>query len=126
MLRRPPRSTRTDTPFPYTTLFRSRFSSELMALNSRSAERQVTPELKAGATPGTVDVALNVEEKPPLHGGLEVSNRNSRDTKQNRLPANLRHDELGGLGARRGAFYPGGPGRGQKWEDRGGVLGKGG
>src|SRR3546814_16715217 len=25
MIRRPPRSTRTDTPFPYTTLFRSRF-----------------------------------------------------------------------------------------------------
>src|SRR3546814_17615330 len=28
MIRRPPRSTRTDTLFPYTTLFRSRFSSE--------------------------------------------------------------------------------------------------
>src|SRR3546814_20476237 len=27
MIRRPPRSTRTDTLFPYTTLFRSRFSS---------------------------------------------------------------------------------------------------
>src|SRR3546814_9320522 len=79
MLRRPPRSTRTDTPFPYTTLFRSRFSSELMALNSRSADRQVTPELKAGATPGTVDVALNVEDKLPLHGGLEVSNRRSEE-----------------------------------------------
>src|SRR3546814_5416359 len=27
MIRRPPRSTRTDTPFPYTTLFRSRLRS---------------------------------------------------------------------------------------------------
>src|SRR3546814_6445922 len=27
MIRRPPRSTRTDTPFPYTTLFRSRYTS---------------------------------------------------------------------------------------------------
>src|SRR3546814_8770447 len=27
MIRRPPRSTRTDTPFPYTTLFRSEFES---------------------------------------------------------------------------------------------------
>src|SRR3546814_9030470 len=31
MIRRPPRSTRTDTPFPYTTLFRSR-QDEPMAL----------------------------------------------------------------------------------------------
>src|SRR3546814_13966094 len=29
MIRRPPRSTRTDTLFPYTTLFRSSFSSSL-------------------------------------------------------------------------------------------------
>src|SRR3546814_7241878 len=29
MIRRPPRSTRTDTLFPYTTLFRSRFKNEL-------------------------------------------------------------------------------------------------
>src|SRR3546814_2461289 len=28
MIRRPPRSTRTDTPFPYTTLFRSRGDDE--------------------------------------------------------------------------------------------------
>src|SRR3546814_12150628 len=28
MIRRPPRSTRTDTLFPYTTLFRSRFASQ--------------------------------------------------------------------------------------------------
>src|SRR3546814_13643173 len=33
MIRRPPRSTRTDTLFPYTTLFRSRFLIELERLN---------------------------------------------------------------------------------------------
>src|SRR3546814_7811487 len=31
MIRRPPRSTRTDTLFPYTTLFRSRFLKPLLA-----------------------------------------------------------------------------------------------
>src|SRR3546814_9916414 len=36
MIRRPPRSTRTDTLFPYTTLFRSK---------SRSAWRQITDEM---------------------------------------------------------------------------------
>src|SRR3546814_20569228 len=35
MIRRPPRSTRTDTPFPYTTLFRS----FLLELEARERER---------------------------------------------------------------------------------------
>src|SRR3546814_8584250 len=38
MIRRPPRSTRTDTLFPYTTLFRSRFRVDLVA--DALAERQ--------------------------------------------------------------------------------------
>lgn len=83
----------------------NRFSSELMAMNSRSADRQVTPELKAGAAPGTVDVALNVEDKLALHGGLEISNRYSRDTTKTRLQANLRYDDLWGMGHSVSAFY---------------------
>src|SRR3546814_19268022 len=38
MIRRPPRSTRTDTPFPYTTLFRSRFVSDYPFANRASHE----------------------------------------------------------------------------------------
>src|SRR3546814_17450404 len=34
MIRRPPRSTRTDTLFPYTTLFRSTFAKVLMGLET--------------------------------------------------------------------------------------------
>src|SRR3546814_3188492 len=41
MLRRPPRSTRTDTLFPYTTLFRSRPAVD------RSGSKRVHPELAA-------------------------------------------------------------------------------
>src|SRR3546814_708047 len=37
MIRRPPRSTRTDTLFPYTTLFRSEFVTQYLVL-SRAAE----------------------------------------------------------------------------------------
>src|SRR3546814_1072893 len=38
MIRRPPRSTRTDTPFPYTTLFRSgRLSGAALADEARAA-----------------------------------------------------------------------------------------
>lgn len=81
------------------------FSSQLVALNSRSADRQVTPELKAGAAPGTVDVALAVEDKLALHGGVEVSNRYSRDTTKSRLQANLRYDDLWGRGHSLSGFY---------------------
>src|SRR3546814_15837710 len=42
MIRRPPRSTRTDTLFPYTTLFRSR-SGHLQALWLQSARRVCLP-----------------------------------------------------------------------------------
>src|SRR3546814_3289482 len=37
MIRRPPRSTRTDTLFPYTTLFRSRFAQVLVVFLARGA-----------------------------------------------------------------------------------------
>src|SRR3546814_4890459 len=39
MIRRPPISTRTDTLFPYTTLFRSRLSRRHAALQKRGAEQ---------------------------------------------------------------------------------------
>src|SRR3546814_21200447 len=42
MIRRPPRSTRTDTLFPYTTLFRSLALAVFMANDDRSARRLVT------------------------------------------------------------------------------------
>src|SRR3546814_15297207 len=46
MIRRPPRSTRTDTLFPYTTLFRSRrFSAADRAARQRRAERSTGGDL---------------------------------------------------------------------------------
>src|SRR3546814_4564265 len=39
MIRRPPRSTRTDTLFPYTTLFRSRFADDIIFLRHLRDER---------------------------------------------------------------------------------------
>src|SRR3546814_3657941 len=43
MIRRPPRSTRTDTLFPYTTLFRSRYHRDrrMLAARARSRRRSV-------------------------------------------------------------------------------------
>jgi len=80
-------------------------TDQITALNSRSADRQVTPELKPGTVPGTIDVALDVKDKLPLHGGIELSNRYSRDTKPLRLQANLKYDDLWGLGHSISAFY---------------------
>src|SRR3546814_7741612 len=55
MIRRPPRSTRTDTLFPYTTLFRSLVDRQLRGLRQARAElgeriRQVLQRIDAVAT----------------------------------------------------------------------------
>jgi hemolysin activation/secretion protein len=81
------------------------FSAELSALNSRTADRQVTPELTAGAAPDTVDVALKVEDKSALHGSLEVNNQYNPDTTPTRVAASLRYDNLWGLGHTLSGFY---------------------
>ncbi len=83
----------------------NRLTDQITALNSRSGDRQVTPELKPGTAPGTIDVALTVNDKLPLHGGIELSNRYSRDTTPLRVQGNLRYDDLWGLGHSISAFY---------------------
>src|SRR3546814_8672376 len=51
MIRRPPRSTRTDTLFPYTTLFRSTIGARIMATSGASEIRvsQTVRDLVAGS-----------------------------------------------------------------------------
>src|SRR3546814_8450769 len=52
MLRRPPRSTRTDTLFPYTTLFRSHLDAD--------GKRRLFADLHAALAPGGVFVLADV------------------------------------------------------------------
>jgi hemolysin activation/secretion protein len=66
---------------------------EIIALN-RLADRRVTPSLKAGTEPGTVDIDLTVEDKLPLHGSLELNNRYSADTSKLRLNGALSYGNL--------------------------------
>lgn len=66
---------------------------DIVALN-QLPDRRVTPEVKAGAVPGTVDVDLNVEDALPLHGTLELNNRNSANTSELRLSGTIRYDNL--------------------------------
>ncbi len=63
-------------------------TKDIVGLN-RLTDRRVTPELTAGSEPGTVDINLNVEDKLPLHGALELNNRYSADTSPLRLNGSL-------------------------------------
>lgn len=68
-------------------------SQEIVGLN-RFADRRVTPVLRQGVEPGTVDIDLNVEDKLPLHGSLELNNRYSTNTTALRLNGSLSYANL--------------------------------
>ena len=61
-------------------------------------DRRVTPAVRPGSEPGTVDVDLNVQETFPLHGSVELNNRYSVNTVHARLNGALRYDNLWQLG----------------------------
>jgi hemolysin activation/secretion protein len=66
---------------------------ELAALN-RNGDRRISPVLRPGRVPGTVEVDLKVEDKLPLHGSVDLNNRYSPDTTPTRMNASLRWDNL--------------------------------
>lgn len=61
---------------------------------NRTADRRVTPVMKAGKKYGTVDVELKVEDKLPVHANLELNDRYSQDTSRWRLGGSIRYDNL--------------------------------
>jgi hemolysin activation/secretion protein len=61
---------------------------------NRSAERKVTPLLRPGRSPGKLEVDLKVEDKPPVHGSVEINNKQSPSTSELRLEASLRYENL--------------------------------
>lgn len=70
---------------------------ELAAIN-RLPDRRVTPVLRAGEVPGTVDVDLKVSDSLPLHGSLELNNDHNQGTPPLRLAATGHYDNLWQLG----------------------------
>src|SRR3546814_2255642 len=66
MIRRPPRSTRTDPLFPYTTLFRSRRGDRRRQgdQNVRLLRQRLLPRAPRGRPPGRR--GAEVSERPPL------------------------------------------------------------
>jgi hemolysin activation/secretion protein len=75
---------------------------EIIAVN-RLADRRVTPDLKPGTEPGTLDIELKVEDELPLHGSLELNNRHSADTSPLRVNGSLSYANLFQLGQTLGA-----------------------
>ena len=62
---------------------------DLAALNLQP-DRTVTPVLRAGKAPDTVDVDLQVQDQLPLRASLELDNRSSADTRPLRLSGSVR------------------------------------
>jgi len=70
-----------------------KIQSDIAKLN-RTKDRRVTPVMKAGDKYGTVDVDLKVDDKPPLHGSLELNDRYNQGTSRWRLGGTISHDNM--------------------------------
>jgi hemolysin activation/secretion protein len=79
--------------------------SELTQLNARTADRSITPILKAGPMPGTIDVDLAVKDQLPVHGSIQYDNRHTADTTPNRATASVSYDDLWARGDSIGLMY---------------------
>src|SRR3546814_16318285 len=93
MIRRPPRSTRTDTLFPYTTLFRSALHQpEELAEQHRRSESDdlaATPEIEAGP-----------DEQPRDEGQPDRARPEHRDRRIDERPHAIARERAAPRGAR--------------------------
>ncbi len=67
---------------------------QMAILNQQSPDRSITPVMRPGREPGTLEVELKVKDKLPLHGSLEVNGRNTESTTRTRAVGTLRYDNL--------------------------------
>lgn len=61
---------------------------------NRGQNRQVTPILRPGKSPGKVEVDLKVQDQFPLHGSLELNDKYSANTTETRLNGSVRYENL--------------------------------
>ena len=62
------------------------------------ADRRVTPTLKPGIVPGTIDADLHVSDSLPLHASAEINNDHSANTDPLRAVATVHYDNLWQMG----------------------------
>jgi hemolysin activation/secretion protein len=70
--------------------------AQLAAVNAETTDKSVTPILKAGPVPGTMDLALKVDDHLPLHGGIDFNNQYTPDTETLRATVSLSYNNLFG------------------------------
>ena len=78
--------------------------ADIVALN-QLPDRQVTPSLRAGVEPDTVDVDLEVKEKAPVHASVELDNRHGPNTTPLRLTGSVSTNNLFQTGQGAGLTY---------------------
>lgn len=60
----------------------------------RNPDLRVNPLLRPGARPGSVEIELAMEDASPLHGSIELNNKQGADTDTGRVEAAVRYDNL--------------------------------
>lgn len=67
---------------------------DLALLNPRSNDRTITPLIRPGKAPGTVEMELKVKDELPFHYSIELDDRNTVDTTDLRLTGTISFDNL--------------------------------
>ena len=67
---------------------------QLAELAGESPDRKIQPVLRAGDTPGTLEVDLKVKDELPFHGRVEFNGRNAQTTERLRLVTTMHYDNL--------------------------------
>lgn len=68
--------------------------TQLGQLANEAHDREITPIVKPGSEPGTVEFDLKVKDHLPLHASVEADNRYTADTTPNRITANISYDNM--------------------------------
>lgn len=79
-------------------LQRDTVQQQLGVAGAQYAERTITPLIRPGRTPGTVDVALKVKDRLPLYADVEVNDRDSESSDRWHLSASISYANLWQLG----------------------------
>ena len=69
-------------------------AAQQLATVNRGSNRQVSPILRPGKSPGKVEIDLKVQDQLPLHGSLELNDKYSANTTETRLNGSVRYENL--------------------------------
>jgi len=76
-----------------------------LAAANRFPDREITPSIKAGVVPGTIDIDLKVRDTLPLHASAELTNDHNSETTPLRLAGSVRYTNLWQAGHTISASY---------------------